>query len=106
VTVAIIKDRHVRIIIMRPETILHLEAGYIFADCFSSNPILLAFGRRTIHVTPTALLSCCQLRNFHGLARFTDIDSRRDRPTISHYRVVEKPGSGVLSSAQRGRAIY
>ena len=52
-TVAIIKDRHVRIIIMRPETTLHLEAGYIFADCFSS--ILLAFGRRTIHVTPTAL---------------------------------------------------
>jgi hypothetical protein len=28
-----------------------LEAGYIFANCFSSNPILLAFRRRTVHVT-------------------------------------------------------
>ena len=27
------KDRHARIIIMRPEITLHLEAGYIFADC-------------------------------------------------------------------------
>jgi hypothetical protein len=26
-----------------------LEAGYIFADCFSSNPIPLAVRRRTIH---------------------------------------------------------
>jgi hypothetical protein len=25
------------------------EAGYIFADCFSSHPILLALGRRSIH---------------------------------------------------------
>jgi hypothetical protein len=27
-----------------------LAAGYIFADCFSSNQILLVFGRRTIHL--------------------------------------------------------
>ena len=27
-----------------------LEAGYIFADCFSSNPILLAFRRRAIRI--------------------------------------------------------
>jgi hypothetical protein len=50
VTVAINKDGHARIIIMRPESDSPLEAGYIFADCFSSNPILLAFGRRTIHL--------------------------------------------------------
>ena len=30
---AIIKDRHARIIIVRPEITLHLEAGYIFAGC-------------------------------------------------------------------------
>jgi len=35
--VAIIKDRHVRIIIARPEITLHLEAGYIFADCSRRN---------------------------------------------------------------------
>jgi hypothetical protein len=28
-----------------------LEAGYIFADCFSSVPILLKLRRRTIHIT-------------------------------------------------------
>jgi len=31
--VAINKDRHVRIIIECPEKILHIEAGYIYADC-------------------------------------------------------------------------
>ena len=30
-----------------------LEAGYIFADCFSSNPISLAVRRRTIHISLT-----------------------------------------------------
>ena len=49
-TVAIIKDGHARIIIMRPETI-STRGGYIFADCFSSNLILLAFGWRTIHIS-------------------------------------------------------
>jgi hypothetical protein len=29
----ILKDRHARIIIECPESILHLEAGYIYADC-------------------------------------------------------------------------
>ena len=29
------KDRHARIIIVRPENILHLETGYIYADCLS-----------------------------------------------------------------------
>jgi len=30
-----------------------LEAGYIFADCFSSNPISLAVRRWTIHISLT-----------------------------------------------------
>ena len=38
---------------MRPESILHSEAGYIFADCSRHAQILLALRRRTIHVTPT-----------------------------------------------------
>jgi hypothetical protein len=29
----ILKDRHARIIIECPESILHLEVGYIYADC-------------------------------------------------------------------------
>ena len=33
-----------------------LEAGYIFADCFSLVPILLAVRRRTIHVTSIGYL--------------------------------------------------
>jgi hypothetical protein len=44
VTVAIIKDRHVRIIIMRPEITLPSEAGYIFADCSRRNRFFLQFG--------------------------------------------------------------
>ncbi len=43
-TVAIGKDRHARIIIMRPENILHSEAGYIFADCSRRNRFFLQFG--------------------------------------------------------------
>ena len=38
------KDRHARIIIMRPETILHSEAGYIFADCSRPTRFFLQFG--------------------------------------------------------------
>jgi hypothetical protein len=34
----------VRIIIERPENILHLEAGYIYADCRSSTLNLLQSG--------------------------------------------------------------
>jgi Integrase core domain len=34
-----------------PEDYSPLEAGYIFADCFSSNSIPLAFWRRTIHLS-------------------------------------------------------
>ena len=34
---AISKDRHARIIIVRPEITLHLEAGYIFAGCSRRN---------------------------------------------------------------------
>jgi len=30
---AIYQDQHVRIIIVRPENNLQLEAGYIYADC-------------------------------------------------------------------------
>jgi hypothetical protein len=41
--VAISKDRHARIIIMRPENILHSEAGYIFADCSRRNRFFLQF---------------------------------------------------------------
>ena len=41
---AIIKDRHARIIIVRPEITLHLEAGYIFADCSRRNRFFLQFG--------------------------------------------------------------
>lgn len=41
---AISKDRHVRIIIMRPEITLHSEAGYIFADCSRPTHFLLQFG--------------------------------------------------------------
>jgi hypothetical protein len=43
-TVGINKDRHARIIIMRPETTLHSEAGYIFADCSRRNRFFLQFG--------------------------------------------------------------
>jgi len=39
----------VRIIIECPENILHLEAGYIYADCFFDNFKLLAVRWRTIH---------------------------------------------------------
>jgi hypothetical protein len=42
--VAISKDRHARIIIMRPEITLHSEAGYIFADCSHRNRFFLQFG--------------------------------------------------------------
>jgi len=38
-----------RTIIIAPGDDSPPEAGYIFADCFSSNPILPALGRRTIH---------------------------------------------------------
>jgi hypothetical protein len=42
------------------ETTFHVVAlgtrsRYIFADCFSSNPILLAFRRRTIHISTTTV---------------------------------------------------
>jgi hypothetical protein len=39
----------VRIIIECPERILHLEAGYIYADCLFDNFKPLAVRRRTIH---------------------------------------------------------
>jgi len=42
--VGINKDKHARIIIMRPETILHSEAGYIFADCSRPTRFFLQFG--------------------------------------------------------------
>ena len=45
----IYKDRHARIIIECPENILHLEAGYIYADCHFVNFNPLAVRRRTIH---------------------------------------------------------
>ncbi len=35
----IYQDRHARIIIMRPEHELHLEAEYIYADCVSFQPV-------------------------------------------------------------------
>ena len=38
-----------RIIIECPENILHLEAGYIYADCPFANFKPLAVRRRTIH---------------------------------------------------------
>jgi hypothetical protein len=43
-TAAIIKDRHARIIIVRAEITLHLEAGYIFAGCSRRNRFFLQFG--------------------------------------------------------------
>jgi hypothetical protein len=42
--VAINKDSHARIIIMRPEMTLHSEAGYIFAGCSLRNRFFLQFG--------------------------------------------------------------
>jgi hypothetical protein len=42
---AISKDRHARIIIMRPEITLHCEDGYIFADGFLRTQFLLAVDR-------------------------------------------------------------
>jgi hypothetical protein len=42
--VAISKDRHARIIIMRREITLHSEAGYIFADCSRRNRFFLQLG--------------------------------------------------------------
>jgi len=41
--VAISKDRHARIIVVRPEIILHLEAGYIFAGCSRRSRFFLQF---------------------------------------------------------------
>ena len=41
---AISKDRHARIIIMRREITLHSEAGYIFADCSRRNRFFLQLG--------------------------------------------------------------
>jgi hypothetical protein len=41
--VGISKDRHARIIIMRPEITLHSEAGYIFAGCSRCNRFFLQF---------------------------------------------------------------
>ena len=41
---AISKDRHARIIIMRPEITLHSEAGYIFAGCSRRSRFFLQFG--------------------------------------------------------------
>ena len=38
------KDRHARIIIMRPEITLHSEAGYIFAGSSRRNRFFLQFG--------------------------------------------------------------
>jgi hypothetical protein len=46
----IYKDRRVRIIIECPESDLHLEAGYICADCPFVNFNPLAVRRRTIHL--------------------------------------------------------
>ncbi len=40
----ICKDRCVRIIIECPENILHLEAGYIYADCLFDSSNLLQSG--------------------------------------------------------------
>jgi hypothetical protein len=48
----IYKDRHVRIIIECPERILHLEAGYIYADCPSSTSTLLQSGGGP-YISPT-----------------------------------------------------
>jgi hypothetical protein len=42
--VGINKDRHARIIIMRPEITLHSEAGYIFAGSSRRNRFFLQFG--------------------------------------------------------------
>jgi hypothetical protein len=47
---AIYQDQHARIIIVRPENNLQLEAGYIYADCTSPNQSPLAVERRTIHL--------------------------------------------------------
>jgi len=44
----------VRIIIECPENILHLEAGYIYADCPFVNFNPLAVRRRTIHLQQLA----------------------------------------------------
>jgi len=43
-TEGFIRTGHVRIIIECPENILHLEAGYIYADCRSSTLNLLQSG--------------------------------------------------------------
>ena len=53
------KDRHARIIIMRPETILHSEAGYIFADCSRPTRFFLQFGGGPyiLRQLPQAILS-------------------------------------------------
>lgn len=45
-----VKDRHERNSSRPRRLILHTEAGYIYADYFSSLSILLAFRRRTIHL--------------------------------------------------------
>jgi hypothetical protein len=68
--VAISKDRHApiiimrpRIIILRPEITLHSEAGCIFADCSRRNRFFLQFGggpytlRQLTGTAPCSLLS-------------------------------------------------
>ena len=101
-TVAIIKDRHVRIIIMRPETILHLEAGYIFADCFSSQLIPLAVRRRTIHVT-TAIRPSFEnlIQPFRELCERLLLQAERQDKRVGNYGVrcivgTRPVGSGLL----------
>src|SRR5437660_2308831 len=54
-TAAINKDGHARIHHHAPGDHSPLEAEYIFADCFSFNRILLALGRRTIHVSTVTI---------------------------------------------------
>jgi hypothetical protein len=58
--VGINKDKHARIIIMRPETILHSEAGYIFADCSRPTRFFLQFGGG-----PYMLQQLSYVQNFH-----------------------------------------
>jgi hypothetical protein len=74
--VAISKDRHARIIIMRREITLHSEAGYIFADC-SRLLILLAVRRRTIHVTPIIAQPSAVLQSTRSGSVFTPCLSAR-----------------------------
>jgi len=68
--VGINKDRHARIIIVRPEITLHLEAGYIFAGCSRRNRFFLQFGGGPYMLRQLMSRDCDALNSAHQILAF------------------------------------